>query len=427
VPFARHAFLLWPQNPNTLRATQLLAHSVLTASLCVPRTPLPIAWPPRRRSAVTNERLEQIKSLGHDSVSSDLSPEDHYKIDVCANRYDLLCLEGLTRALSIYYGHMKNPVYKTVKPAKMERMVVEPACAQIRPYVVCAILRNISFDAKGYKSFIDLQEKLHFNICRRRTLVAIGTHDDDKVQGPFTYKALPPKDIKFKPLNQDREMDAEEMMHFYETDPKGAAIKEYVKIIKDSPVYPVIYDANGKVLSLPPIINGDHSKIELGTKNVFIECTATDLTKARTTLNTVVCMFSQHCKEQYEVEQVEVTGVSVGPEATYITPVLDMRPMPPISCDYIRSLVGSPLDNPSICALLERMQLEAKQGPGENEISVLVPPTRSDIFHACDVAEDVAIAYVVAYSGHIYIYSGHRVRSIVCSVWTQSLRVVCRL
>lgn len=36
-------------------------------------------------------------------------------------------------------------------------------------------------------SFIDLQDKLHQNICRRRTLVAIGTHDLDTIQGPFTY------------------------------------------------------------------------------------------------------------------------------------------------------------------------------------------------------------------------------------------------
>lgn len=43
------------------------------------------------------------------------------------------------------------------------------------------------------------------------------------------------------------------------------------------------------VLSLPPIINGAHSAITLKTKNVFIECTATDLTKAKTVLNTIVC------------------------------------------------------------------------------------------------------------------------------------------
>lgn len=42
------------------------------------------------------------------------------------------------------------------------------------------------------------------------------------------------------------------------------------------------------VLSLPPVINGAHSAITLETKNVFIECTATDLTKANIVLNTMV-------------------------------------------------------------------------------------------------------------------------------------------
>ena len=39
-------------------------------------------------------------------------------------------------------------------------------------------------------------------VPRRRTLVSIGTHDLDTVEGPFTYEALPPEQIKFKPLNQ---------------------------------------------------------------------------------------------------------------------------------------------------------------------------------------------------------------------------------
>ena len=46
-------------------------------------------------------------------------------------------------------------------------------------------------------------------------------------------------------------------------------------------MYPVIYDTRRTVLSLPPIINGAHSAINLATRNVFIECTATDLTKVR--------------------------------------------------------------------------------------------------------------------------------------------------
>lgn len=57
----------------------------------------------------------------------------------------------------------------------------------MRPFVVSAVLRDVQFTQERYDSFIDLQDKLHQNICRRRTLVAIGTHDLDTIQGPFTY------------------------------------------------------------------------------------------------------------------------------------------------------------------------------------------------------------------------------------------------
>jgi phenylalanyl-tRNA synthetase beta chain len=80
------------------------------------------------------------------------------------------------------------------------------------------------------------------------------------------------------------------MDYYLQNDQK---LKKFVPIIKDAPVYPVIYDSNGVVLSLPPIINGAHSCITLKTKNIFIECTATDLTKANVVLNTVVTMFSE--------------------------------------------------------------------------------------------------------------------------------------
>jgi phenylalanyl-tRNA synthetase beta chain len=119
--------------------------------------------------------------------------------------------------------------------------------------------------------------------------VAIGTHDLDTIKGPFTYEALPPKDIEFVPLNQDKKMNAEELMQFYE---KDKHLGRYLHLIKDSPVYPVIYDSNRVVCSMPPIINGDLSKISLETKNVFIETTATDATKVEIVINMMVTMFS---------------------------------------------------------------------------------------------------------------------------------------
>ena len=66
-----------------------------------------------------------------------------------------------------------------------------------------------------YDSFIDLQDKLHQNIARKRTLVAIGTHDLDTIKGPFKYMAKSPDQIKFKPLNQTKEFSAPELMELY--------------------------------------------------------------------------------------------------------------------------------------------------------------------------------------------------------------------
>lgn len=71
-------------------------------------------------------------------------------------------------------------------------------------------------------------------------------------------------------------------------------------------MYPVILDQKGVVLSLPPIINGNHSKITLNTRNVFIECTATDRHKAQIVLDTLICMFSGYCEKAFTAEPVQV-------------------------------------------------------------------------------------------------------------------------
>lgn len=87
---------------------------------------------------------------------------------------------------------------------------------KVRPLFACAILRNVKFTPRSYASFIDLQDKLHQNIGRRRQLVSIGTHDLDTLKAPFRYEARPPKDIKFVPLNKDTAYTAEELMTVYE-------------------------------------------------------------------------------------------------------------------------------------------------------------------------------------------------------------------
>ena len=91
--------------------------------------------------------------------------------------------------------------------------------SQVRPLVSGAILRNVQFTQQRYESFIALQDKLHQNLARQRTLVSIGTHDLDTIEGPFTYDALPPGEIEFVPLNQSKKMNGKEIMQFYRVSP----------------------------------------------------------------------------------------------------------------------------------------------------------------------------------------------------------------
>eukprot|EP01025_Chloroclados_australasicus_P006695 TRINITY_DN12135_c0_g1_i1.p1 TRINITY_DN12135_c0_g1~~TRINITY_DN12135_c0_g1_i1.p1 ORF type:complete len:659 (-),score=55.76 TRINITY_DN12135_c0_g1_i1:513-2489(-) len=341
---------------------------------------------------VTSEREMLRKEWAKEKEEAgleDASEEILYKIDIPANRYDMLCLEGIANALNIFRGKTKVPNYrvKQIQEQDMLQMRVQAQTALIRPFVVCAVLRGITFDKTNYNSFIELQDKLHQNLCRQRTLVAIGTHDLDTIKAPFTYEAKPPQEISFTPLKQTMEFKADELMEFYmQNDMK---LKKYAPIIKDSAVYPVIYDSQGIVLSLPPVINGSHSAIKLETKNVFIECTATDLTKAKIVLNTVCCMFGEYCSEPFEIEPVQVIDPS-GKSTIY--PEMHSRDME-VEVDYINSLIGTQIQREDLVNLLSKMQLECNLIDDTQRLKIRVPPTRSDILHACDVAEDVAIAH----------------------------------
>lgn len=266
--------------------------------------------------------------------------------------------------------------------------LLELQTSRIRPLVSGAVLRNIKFTPDRYESFIALQDKLHQNLARQRTLVSIGTHDLDTLKGPFTYEALPPEEIKFVPLNQEKEMNGKELMAFYE---KDKHLGRYLHIIRDSPVYPVIYDSNRTVCSLPPIINGNHSKITVDTKNVFIEITATDKTKVEIVNQILVATFSQYCSEPFTVEPVNI--VSPHNQQTRQTPDLTPRETQ-AEVSYINSRVGVSFSAKEICRLLQRMSYSSNPSQTDDDrIDVHVPPTRADVLHQADIMEDVAVAY----------------------------------
>ena len=140
-------------------------------------------------------------------------------------------------------------------------------------------------------------------------------------------------------------------------------------------------------MSLPPIINGEHSKITVKTKNVFIECTATDMTKAKIVLDTMVTMFSEYCKVPFEVEQVKI----VYEDKEILVPDLGNFVRTEKVSDLIK-MTGVQMESKKVVDLLSRMSLETSV-VDSGTLKVQIPPTRSDILHTCDLMEDLAIAF----------------------------------
>ena len=113
----------------------------------------------------------QMNRVTDQGETIDISKELVVKIEVAANRYDLLCVEGIAAAFRTYLGLGTIPrvaIKNSVPTENLMTITVKPETASVRPCVVACILRDIEFTTASYNSFIDLQDKLHQNICRRR-------------------------------------------------------------------------------------------------------------------------------------------------------------------------------------------------------------------------------------------------------------------
>ncbi|KAF1918991.1 phenylalanyl-tRNA synthetase beta chain [Ampelomyces quisqualis] len=331
--------------------------------------------------------IELDEDTSQSTKPENLAQPPQLKIEIPANRYDMLCFEGIAMNLKVFLEQQKLPKWSLTAPKDGELQVldIKQETAQIRPLCSGVILRDIEFTQERYDSFIALQDKLHANLARQRTLVSIGTHDLDTIKGPFSYEALPPEQIEFVPLNQTKKMNGKELMDFYD---KDKHLGRFLHIIRDSPVYPVIYDSNRTVLSLPPIINGDHSKITLKTKNVLVEITALDKTKVEIVNHMLVAMFAGYA-ESIEPLKINSPHNNESRESPDLTP----REMQ-VEVDYLNQVTGLNLSPEEISKLLSRMGHDvAPSTSDKNILNVSVPITRADILHQADIMEDYAIAY----------------------------------
>lgn len=216
-------------------------------------------------------------------------------IEVFPNRPDMLSVGGFARAMRGFLGIEKGLYTPKVIESGI-KLFIDPSVKKIRPYISAGILKGLSINEFMLKSIMDLQEKLHITHGRNRKKVAIGVHDLSKIREPFFFKAVKPREISFIPLDMDEELNLEEILQKH---PKGM---EFANILGNSEKYPVITDKNNNVLSFPPIINGELTRVTEKTRDILIEVTGTEQQAVDRALNITITSISEYCEKIYSIE-----------------------------------------------------------------------------------------------------------------------------
>jgi len=333
------------------------------------------------------EKLDEILAYVKAEVKGYNKQDETVNIEFKdTNRPDLWCVEGLTRALQGFIGKQTGIKQYSIDKSDVE-VFVSRELYTIRPYIACAIIRDIHLSDPTIRGLMHLQEKLDQTYGRSRKKASIGIYNLDLITPPIEYTTVKPKEITFTPLGFTEKMNLDEIL---EKHPKGC---EYGHIVKQHPLYPMLFDANGNILSFPPIINSnDLGKVTEKSKNLLVEVTGTSHKTVLNTLNLVTTMLIDQGGKAYTTT-IHYPDNSDYTEKQEITPNFNNQHMQ-LNIEYTNKLLGLNLTAKHITELLKIAGLNTQETTtNNNEITVLIPCYRTDIMHQVDLIEDIAIAY----------------------------------
>ncbi|MFQ5758676.1 MAG: phenylalanine--tRNA ligase subunit beta [Candidatus Bathyarchaeia archaeon] len=326
------------------------------------------------RTVSVEEMAKWLPWLGVDIEEVGL---DYVKIEFNPNRVDLCSYAGVARAFS---GLMK---WETGLPkyAVQEGEVVlniDSSVSEVRPYMSGAVIRDMRLDEESVRELMEMQEDLHWGVGRDRKKASIGVHNLDRVQPPLTYTAADPNAVRFVPLDKAEQMSLKEILERHE---KGIA---YRHLLDEALRYPMLADSQKRVLSMPPIINGELTRVDNQTRNLFIDVTGTDYNAVTRSLNVLVTALADMGGS---IESIHVKY----PDHALVSPDLTPQKME-LRVDYANRLLGVKLSEDEAIKNLKKCRLDAKK-VRKGVLEVSIPAYRIDILHEIDLVEEVAIGY----------------------------------
>ena len=307
------------------------------------------------------------------NLKSEMKPidQDHIEIEINNDRPDLLFVYGIIRSIK---GLLKEELGEAKYPVKRSEYLFEVREVKSRPYALAAIIEGIKLDEELLKELIQFQEKLHITIGRKRKKVAIGIHDLKKIDIKKIVYTTVNLNYKFVPLNSTKEMTVKEIL---ENTEEG---KEYGNISLFNGKMPAIMQDDGQILSLPPVINSEKTRVDTSTTDLFLDVTGTSLDSVISTLDILVTNLAEMGGKIAEVKVI----------STYTdkSPILRRNKID-VSVEYINKVLGTQLQKENIIEYLKMARFDVNDFG--NKLEVIIPPYRVDILGAIDLAEEVAM------------------------------------
>lgn len=298
------------------------------------------------------------------------------------NRPDLWSVEGIARELKGALGIEEGLKDYSVEGFSGVEVDVDPLLLHIRPYIACAVVKDVRLDDEVIREFMHLQDKLDQTYGRKRKRTSIGLYNFSLITPPLHYGVAKPTGRRFIPLGGDKEMSLKEII---ESHPKGL---EYGHIVKSHEHWPILHDSKQRILSFPPIINSnDLGRITEKVRDIFIEVTGTSFQTVLNTLTMVALAVSDRGEKIFSTK----IRYAYGEKRVDVTPKLEKRKIT-LEAEYARRVLGLDLRDKDILSLLKKARYDPHQ-INSNTIDVTIPCYRIDVMHQVDIIEDVAIMF----------------------------------
>ncbi|MDW0248403.1 MAG: phenylalanine--tRNA ligase subunit beta [Nitrososphaeraceae archaeon] len=300
------------------------------------------------------------------------------RLEYSPNRPDFSTYYGISRALNGLLGkEVGIPKFKLIENRK-NLINVDSSVSNIRPYIASIVARGHKLNDKTIKQIVSMQEDLHNGIGRKRSKASIGLHNLDTIEFPLDYTTRP-GNLSFTPLDYSSSLTLSEVLE------KTESGKKFRELLLGS-IYPVLMDSRRNLLSFPPVINAEYTRIKGGVKNLLLEVTGVD----KTTVDKVLANIAATLADiGFSLETVSINQDS---NTTTSFNSMENTRLDNIKTDYINKKLGLSLSNEDVILCLRKSRLDAKVTDGSN-INCMIPSYRIDIFNSMDIVEEVAIGY----------------------------------